>query len=113
MGIPGHLVLLGTQFRDSYGIGYKYSKLQQKDLEKYPYNLGCLQELYYLRDKIVLQHGRRYNANVCKPLKIHLNILFSVLNYQPLQKCDLKWGPNHKVISKHQVKILSHSGFVT
>ena len=28
MGLPGHLVLLGTQFRDFSGIGYKYSKLQ-------------------------------------------------------------------------------------
>ena len=28
MGLPGHLVLLGIQFRDSPGIGFKYSKLQ-------------------------------------------------------------------------------------
>ena len=28
MGLPGHLVLLGTQFQDFSGIGYKYSKLQ-------------------------------------------------------------------------------------
>ena len=29
MWLSGHLVLLGTQFRDFSGIGYKYSKLQQ------------------------------------------------------------------------------------
>ena len=28
MGLPRHLVLLGTQFRDSSGIGFNYSKLQ-------------------------------------------------------------------------------------
>ena len=35
MGLPVHLVLLGTQFQDFSGIEYKYSKLQHTSVDRH------------------------------------------------------------------------------